>query len=574
MCGIFGLISSSFVKKDDLKILVHHSRQRGRDSSGLIFFENSAYKVHRADYDLQKLLKKLTLYDSNLVLGHSRLITNGLGDNQPVVRDGVCVIHNGIIVNDEEVWNNIKTARQLQIDTEVIAAITFEYLDKNEDLSDLPGKILSMCRGVVACAIAIPRLGKLVLFSNNGSLYVGDSETGTYFASESYPLILVNCKNVNQVREEGYIIDIPVSTDISVTDNASRKEDLIPRFKSIASEERLLEYRKPDFQRCTKCILPETMPYISFDSEGVCNYCRNYTLRNVPKPKEELFKLVEPYRRKEGLDCIVPFSGGRDSCYGLHLIVNELGMNPVTYTYDWGMVTDLGRRNISRMCGELGVEIRLCEDSKQGPFHMVYGQRVKGIDAPLVPFDARCYRREGGFIPLGDPALWAHEHARKLEEIDLIGGVFRLLTLLDECHIAESCRNRRGIFTVDALPESRRAVLAIPLVERHVAASKYVGDLINVIRIFSQKEVDELIVMDNTASKKPHETDYALIERFAGECFMPLAYGGGMCKVEQARKLLVLGVEKICLQTVALGGYFGDYEIGERVWESEHYRFN
>ena len=46
----------------------------------------------------------------------------------------------------------------------------------------------------------------------------------------------------------------------------------------------------------------------------------------------------------------------RDSCYALHLIVNELGLRPVTYTYDWGMVTDLGRRNISRMCSELGVE--------------------------------------------------------------------------------------------------------------------------------------------------------------------------------------------------------------------------
>ena len=52
----------------------------------------------------------------------------------------------------------------------------------------------------------------------------------------------------------------------------------------------------------------------------------------------------------------MPFSGGRDSCYALHLIVNELKMKPVTYTYDWGMVTDLGRRNISRMCSDLGVE--------------------------------------------------------------------------------------------------------------------------------------------------------------------------------------------------------------------------
>jgi hypothetical protein len=98
------------------------------------------------------------------------------------------------------------------------------------------------------------------------------------------------------------------------------------------------------------------MPFISFDEKGVCNYCKAYKLRNKPRPKEEMFKLVESYRREHGNDCIVPFSGGRDSCYGLHLVVNELKMKPITYTYDWGMVTDLGRRNISRMCAQLGVE--------------------------------------------------------------------------------------------------------------------------------------------------------------------------------------------------------------------------
>jgi hypothetical protein len=98
------------------------------------------------------------------------------------------------------------------------------------------------------------------------------------------------------------------------------------------------------------------MPFIAFDADGVCNYCNCYELRNNPRPKSELLDLVQPYRRLVGAECIVPFSGGRDSSYGLHLIVNELKMRPITYTYDWGMVTDLGRRNISRMCAELGVE--------------------------------------------------------------------------------------------------------------------------------------------------------------------------------------------------------------------------
>jgi cyclase len=87
---------------------------------------------------------------------------------------------------------------------------------------------------------------------------------------------------------------------------------------------------------------------------------------------------------------------------------------------------------------------------------------------------------------------------------------------------------------------------------RNFANPKYVGDPINTIRIFNEKEVDELMVLDITASKDRREPDYTLIEQFAGECFMPLAYGGGIRSVEQARQLFALGVEKICLQTAAL----------------------
>lgn len=81
---------------------------------------------------------------------------------------------------------------------------------------------------------------------------------------------------------------------------------------------------------------------------------------------------------------------------------------------------------------------------------------------------------------------------------------------------------------------------------------KYVGDPINAIRIFNDKEVDEIIVLDIMASREKMEPNYALIEQFAGECFMPLCYGGGIRTVEQATLLFSLGVEKVCLQTAAL----------------------
>jgi glucosamine--fructose-6-phosphate aminotransferase (isomerizing) len=98
------------------------------------------------------------------------------------------------------------------------------------------------------------------------------------------------------------------------------------------------------------------MPYVDFDAQGVCAYCRNYKpLRS--HGREALEKLVAPYRRTDDRpDCIVGVSGGRDSMFGLHYIKTVLGLNPVAYTYDWGMVTDLARRNVSRICGKLGIE--------------------------------------------------------------------------------------------------------------------------------------------------------------------------------------------------------------------------
>lgn len=358
MCGIFGVIGTATVDKKDLETLVQHARQRGRDSSGLMFHDQGQYQVNRADYDVVRLLKQVSARSFDAVFGHSRLITNGLADNQPVVRDDICVFHNGIIVNDADIWKQIGPVRRLQIDSEVIAAIAEEHLAQGQSVEALPARVLALCKGVVACALILPRLGKLVLFSNNGSLYAGRNEKAFFFSSENYPLTQVGCTDVQQLRGDGaLVVDIPASQHaVRVTDDNVRTSNLIPGLGQTKEEEGLLVHYKPQLRRCTRCILPETMPYISFDSDGVCNYCRHYKPRNKPRPIEELFALVEPYRRAKGDDCIVPFSGGRDSCYGLHLIVNELKMKPITYTYDWGMVTDLGRRNISRMSAELGVE--------------------------------------------------------------------------------------------------------------------------------------------------------------------------------------------------------------------------
>jgi glutamine---fructose-6-phosphate transaminase (isomerizing) len=364
MCGIFGIISNNFVARAEIDLLAKHSEQRGKDSSGLFFNLKDEYVIHRANNAISSLLADVKTSTSAFVMGHSRLITNGLSDNQPVYRDSVCVIHNGIVVNHDALWNEIDKTRIQEIDTEIIAAITADFIDKGGNVHEVAKRVLSLCEGVVACAVAIPKLGKLCLFSNNGSLYFGKKAGAFYFASESYPLIKLACEAITQVRQEGMILDIPISLhEPKFNEHSQRTINIIPNLGTHAAEENMLEYKRYSMLRCTRCILPETMPFIRFDGDGVCNYCHHYKPRNKPRPVEELFNLVEPYRRAHGDDCIVPFSGGRDSCYGLHLIAKELKMKPITYTYDWGMVTDLGRRNISRMCAKMGIENIIVADN-------------------------------------------------------------------------------------------------------------------------------------------------------------------------------------------------------------------
>ncbi len=80
---------------------------------------------------------------------------------------------------------------------------------------------------------------------------------------------------------------------------------------------------------------------------------------------------------------------------------------------------------------------------------------------------------------------------------------------------------------------------------------KYVGDPLNAIKIFNEKEVDELIFLDIDASKKGIEPDYELIKDFASECFMPVCYGGGITNLEQIKKIFSLGIEKVSINSIA-----------------------
>lgn len=84
------------------------------------------------------------------------------------------------------------------------------------------------------------------------------------------------------------------------------------------------------------------------------------------------------------------------------------------------------------------------------------------------------------------------------------------------------------------------------------AHPKYVGDPINAVKIFNEKEVDELIVLDIDATLQNRQPDYVMIRNLAAECRMPLCYGGGVKSVEQVERIISLGVEKVAMSSAAV----------------------
>ena len=424
MCGIFGVIAGSkapysdeFLKRS-LNILAEVSESRGKDSSGLCLNRSGGegIKVFKGPVRVRRLLKNPEVQRavdgtfSNRsagawAFGHARLVTNGSQlrgfNNQPVVKDGILGVHNGIVVNADELWEaHHDLEREYEIDTEIVLALVRKYLGGGDALGKAVSRAIDDVFGTASVALGFIDLQAFVLATNNGSLYTLHNDRDIlFFASEWHTLRVLQGKmdlaplgeftvapvdpgcglvvNTDRFRVQPFEIEgdshpgasswaNPALIDVRdihpEEDQLSAVIDLnrIHLHIGAAAERALLDYPVEHIEklkRCTCCVLPETFPFISFDEHGVCNYCRNYKVPFKDRPIDELHRLVEPYRRTNGqAEVLIPLSGGRDSTYVLHTAVKELGLKAVAYTYDWGMVTDLARRNVARICGELGVE--------------------------------------------------------------------------------------------------------------------------------------------------------------------------------------------------------------------------
>ena len=117
----------------------------------------------------------------------------------------------------------------------------------------------------------------------------------------------------------------------------------------------------PLLRRCKKCGLPETYETIEFDSQGVCNICRGAEHKqqaiNWDERKLLLDQLIEKYRGKSDYDCIVPFSGGKDSTFQLYYLMKEYKLKPLVVRFNHGFMRQVVEENNQRTFKKLGVDV-------------------------------------------------------------------------------------------------------------------------------------------------------------------------------------------------------------------------
>jgi len=420
MCGIFGFIQTEANRSQNdlsralIRKLCLLSETRGKDASGLVSVTSRTIrtlkravraKTFLSSKEFEQFFQDTTnelAEGPTVFMGHTRMVTNGDSErhsnNQPCIGKTIVCIHNGIVVNETTLWDNEGLSKgEGSVDTQVIIALMERHYSETGSFAQALRKTYSKIKGANSTAFVTADLSNLYLATANGSLFVAVSPNKglILFASEKYILEeALRYKKLNIQDSGAFIItQLRPNTMCSLSfaapelrANFFQLDDLIevkddkitpprtlfdfppapagtqttkPYTGTFTALEKLCQFDTTpieNLKRCSKCLLPESFPYIEFDHEGVCNYCHSYTPW-APTGTDSLRELLAPARKNDGSpDCLVPVSGGRDSSYALHCICKELGMNPVAYTYDWGMVTDLARRNISRMCGELGIE--------------------------------------------------------------------------------------------------------------------------------------------------------------------------------------------------------------------------
>lgn len=220
---------------------------------------------------------------------------------------------------------------------------------------------------------------------------------------------------------------------------------------------------------CNKCVLPQSFPMISFDGNGVCNYCHDYE-KFVPKGAEELRNTLNMFRNADSdFDCIVGSGGGRDSVYVIHQLVTEYGMRVLMVTFDWGLMTPEAHRNWERISRILNVK------------HIIVNPDTDKVKRHIATnIKAWLRRPQLGMIPIftaADKTMGVHINkiARKYNIRLVVSGTNRYETTHFRtafCGINETESGRRGSANITNQDKIR---LLLWFVSQYVRNPKYVN---------------------------------------------------------------------------------------------------
>src|SRR3989344_1047036 len=113
-------------------------------------------------------------------------------------------------------------------------------------------------------------------------------------------------------------------------------------------------------KRCSRCVMPKTQEVISFDTSGVCSTCRNLDMKHEQidwgEREQEFRRILDHYRGNAAYDCIVPFSGGKDSTFILYTLVKRYGLKPLVVSFDHHLYRPRVLENRERTLKRLGVD--------------------------------------------------------------------------------------------------------------------------------------------------------------------------------------------------------------------------
>jgi len=385
MCGIVGIEFSDNVTKNNIFVWIKKtltvSSRRGKDSSGISFITETSNNFHevtsfKSENSIFELLKHEKIKNFinnnhntkkkiNYVIAHTRMATNGNStnsNNQPIIneKNKNLFVFNGIITNSENLIKKYKIKKNTLND-----GLALSILDKDNKRKKYIKGAYSLIK------ISFKKFLTFSCMTNNGSLYISNNpnkDLKKIILSESSFFKKLNISNFKQ----GEINHLYLFKNKEISKNIKFKTyNILQSNKSVnvfdVEKENINKFLKKQIDkrsqyllekiyRCKKCVLPQTHPFIIFDKNGICNFCNNYNKKKF-LPKKKLEDIINLVKKKYGQRSILSsISGGRDSSYALHVLCREFNIRPITYTYDWGLNTDIARRNVSIMTGELNVE--------------------------------------------------------------------------------------------------------------------------------------------------------------------------------------------------------------------------